>query len=285
MSTSRFSLNIVAVGPQRTASTWLYQALAEHPQLAFPEGVKETFFFDQRFEKGWDWYKWHYRNASEDALRSEVAPTYFDSELARQRLAELCSPLKVIISVRNPAERAVSLFRHHHSRGRVPADFEEAAQQFPSILAAGDYAEHAPKWEESFGPDNVFYLVQEDVADSAQDTLNKVCRFLGIELLELPESAQSRVNQSSGARYPIIAKLLSCSATFLRSYRLHWINQLGIRIGLKRMYSGGMAVSVGDEVVQALRERYEPHVLWLERRLGRSFAHWRSPVGEAGKTS
>lgn len=38
------TLDFLAIGPQRTASTWLDQCLRAHPNLYLPKGTKETFY-------------------------------------------------------------------------------------------------------------------------------------------------------------------------------------------------------------------------------------------------
>lgn len=54
--------DFLGIGPGRTGTTWLHQALEGHVDL--PHGIKETGFFGVRFSKGIDWYAQHFRYAS-----------------------------------------------------------------------------------------------------------------------------------------------------------------------------------------------------------------------------
>ncbi|MGH7778688.1 MAG: hypothetical protein ACREQR_02520 [Candidatus Binataceae bacterium] len=74
---SRRLPNFIAIGPARTGTTWLHHALA--PQIALPQGTKETSFFSSRYGFGIDWYAWHFRNALPDAVAGEVCPYFADA--------------------------------------------------------------------------------------------------------------------------------------------------------------------------------------------------------------
>ena len=57
-------VGLVGVGPQRTGTSWLHAQLSRHSRLCFPRRVKETFFFDERFHKGLEWYWSHFYHCS-----------------------------------------------------------------------------------------------------------------------------------------------------------------------------------------------------------------------------
>jgi hypothetical protein len=42
----------MVIGPMKAGTTWLYSYLISRGDVCLPEGVKETFFFDRRFNKG-----------------------------------------------------------------------------------------------------------------------------------------------------------------------------------------------------------------------------------------
>ena len=270
-------LNFVGVGPQRTASSWLHVVLAHHPSVAFPAGVKETMFFDQRFDKGLSWYEWHFRHATEHQVVGEIAPTYFDHTAARERLRTLYPELRIIINVRNPVERAHSLYRHHRAKGRVSGTFREAVHQQPSILSAGHYRRECEAWEALFGTDHVLYVVQEDVSSNPGRVLDEVCAFLGLRPIDLPTGARGKVNEGTDPRFPTLARMMSSTATLLRGARLHWLAEAGKRLGLTRLYSGGRAAPPLDPTLEhELAAMYDDDISWLERRLNRSFSSWRN---------
>ena len=270
-------LSFVGIGPQRTASTWLYEALLGHPAVCFPKDVKETMFFDLRFDKGMPWYWSHFKHHVSTQKLGEVAPTYFDQPEACARIRAHNPACQIIINVRNPVTRAFSLYRHHLAKGRVSGSFRDAVRQMPRIIDAGRFSVHCPCWEQAFGKDRVLYLCQEEIEKEPATILESVSAFLGIEARALPARGKSRVNAGTVPRHPALAKMAAALVTQLHGLRLHGLVAFGKRLGLQRVYSGGssdMVVLTPGDYDAAVAD-YEADIRYIEQRLGRSFAVWR----------
>src|ERR1700741_5475445 len=97
------------IGPPRTGTSWLHQVLGQH--IILPDEVKETRFFDTHFHRGMDWYRAHFRPSDKNAIAGEVAPTYFISSLARERLARPVPEARIVCIFRDPVERIFSHYR------------------------------------------------------------------------------------------------------------------------------------------------------------------------------
>src|ERR1700756_3557481 len=82
------------VGPPRTGTTWLHSVLGQCAWLSHP--TKETRFFDKYFDRGLGWYTSHYKRANGGRVVGEVAPTYFASATARERIAKLIPVAKIV---------------------------------------------------------------------------------------------------------------------------------------------------------------------------------------------
>jgi hypothetical protein len=269
-------LDFVGIGPQRTASTWLDEMLRHHPSVALPEGVKETKFFDEHYRKGFDWYARHFEHAAASQVRGEICPTYFDHDAARDRLKSAYPRLKVIVNLRNPVERAFSVYRLELTKGRVTGGFRQAAAKNPRIITSGHYAEHCPKWEAAFGRENVLYLLQEDIRANPQQVLDGVYTFLGIPPIPMPAVAGENFSVTHVPRYPKLARLFSETARLLRGYRLHWLVNLGKMASLNRVYRGGEAPeTLTPELRRELVQTFERDIGWAEEKLGRKFPEWR----------
>ncbi len=234
-------------------------------------------FFDQRYEKGLPWYVWHYQNSQAGQTLGEIAPTYFSSTKASERCRSHFPDLKVIINVRDPITKAHSLFRHHYSKGRTKGSFEDALANMPELIDSGRYATHAKRWLETFGSEQVLFVVQEDVKKTPQSVIDEVCKFLAIEPISLDqEKAAKQVNSATAPRSVMLAWLLSNSATRLRSLRLHKLVNLAKALGIKKAFSGGKPVpEMPEETKTQLANTFAEDILWLERTLQRDFSSWR----------
>ncbi len=273
-----FQLTFLGIGPQRTASSWLDQVLRSHPAIALPRNVKETMFFDSRFEKGLAWYTSHFPYKAMHRSFGEIAPTYFDDAGARERVASYFPELRIIINVRNPVERAFSLYRHHLGKGRVTGSFLDAVREMPRIMESGHYRIHCPAWEARFGRERVLYLIQEDIQKRPSQVLENVCSFLDLNVIPLPQMGQRRFGASDLPRFPALARLAAKAATELRKRRLHNLVEFGKRLGLKSVYRGGNnnQATLTRSLFSKLQPEFEEDLTWLETRLGRDLSSWRT---------
>lgn len=274
-------LAAVGVGPQRTATTWLHACLAPHPELCLPRRVKETFFLDRRFDRGWDWYWAHFGDCPPGGLRAEIAPTLFDVPEAAARLREHNPTCRILASLRDPAERAVSLWLDYRRKGLAGASFREACRRRPEILEASRYAEHLPRWIEAFGRERVHVLLVDDVAERPEAVLGDVYGFLGVEPPEEPPpAARRRVYPGSLPRFPALARAAARAARWLRGRGLHWPLEAARKWGLRdAVFRGGGEgrPEPPPELRRELVAAFEEDVVYVEELMGRELPGWRAP--------
>ena len=261
-------LRLLGVGPQRTGSTWLDAQLRRHSDLALPTNVKETFFFDRHWARGAADYASHFPEAH--VAWAEVGPTYFDDPEVPERVCSLAADVHIVVTLRDPLDRAVSLFQHHHRKGRVPDSFDAAAAAIPRIVTAGDYADHLPRWLRVFGAGRVHVVLLDDITEDPARVLADLMERCGLAALAPSDDAGERVNAASAPRFPALAGAAARAVTLLRDARLHRVVEVGKRLGLKRVYRGGGAPpeATSDERAR-LAARYRPHVEYVESLLDR----------------
>src|SRR5690242_7096592 len=141
------------IGPPRTGTSWLHSILSEHTVL--PRLTKETRFFDNHFHRGVHWYRAHFPAGNTGKPMGEVAPTYFASHEARERIAGLLPHARVICTFRDPVERVISLYRLKRAYGMIPWSFEQALVCDPELTESGRYATHLKAWQCCLGRDQV----------------------------------------------------------------------------------------------------------------------------------
>ena len=276
-SNSDTRLDFLCIGPQRTASSWLQEVLQCHPSVCLPKGVKETMFFDLRYAKGLDWYNWHFEHSSEGQKCGEIAPTYFDSPEACERIVSLRPNIKIIIMVRNPIERTFSLYRHHFSKGRIGVDFQTALSMHPELISSSKYSQHATYWESAIPRDQIAYIWQDEVVTDPEAVLSKICDFIGLPRLEtLPAIARDVVNHATAPKSKLLAFTLSSISTALRSARLYKIVDIAKSFGLKSVFEGGKPIEpMTADTKKQLAAEFEPDIAWLESHLKRDLSDWR----------
>lgn len=268
-------LEIVGVGPQKTATSWLAEVLEGAPMLCFPSGVKETFFWDRKFDAGLHWYFSHFKC---DGRCIEFGPTYFHSLEAISRLKTHNPELRIIITLRDPAARAWSLHQHHRRKGRVGDDFEEAMSLFPEIIDAGRYATHVPRWIEAFGSDQVLVLLQDEVERDPRNVIERICGLIGERIDPDELELYKRVNVGGIPPSLAAAKVATRVTEVLRGTGFYSLVNLGKRLGLKEMvYGAGQSgpAPMPPKLRSRLVSEFEQDIGFIERFLRVDLSDWR----------
>ena len=85
----------------------------------------------------------------------EVAPTYFASDEARERLIRTFPEARIICIFRDPVERIISHYRVKRAYGMLAWDLEQAIRRDPELIESSKYATHLKAWQRTFGSDQV----------------------------------------------------------------------------------------------------------------------------------
>jgi len=273
-----FHLHFVGIGPQRTGTSWLNQLLRCHPALCLPQGTIEPMFFDRYYTHGLARYVSHFSRRQPDHRCGEISPTYFDVEPVPERIYQLNPACRIIINLRNPISRALSLYRHHLSKGRVKGSFRQAVTHMPRIIAAGRYEQHIPRWLDVFDPAQITFVLLDDIKRKPEVVLRRIYRFLGISPIDLPEAAYDKINGMMMPRFPGLARLAARWVTRLQAGGFYQFIELGKRLGLKRVvYAGNRQnaprLSLDDQ--NWLLATYEADIAFVENLLKRDLTTWR----------
>jgi hypothetical protein len=272
------------LGPPRTGTTWLHEVLAPHTLL--PSPTKETRFFDHHFHRGLDWYLAHFSAPNDHRPMGEVAPTYFASDAARERIARLVPDARVVCVFRNPVERVLSLYRLKRAYGMFPWTFEQAILNDPELFDSGRYATHLKAWFNTLGEKQVLVMIYEDLKRNPQAYLNTLTDFLGIARISLTGSQRRVINASEGLTIPrsyFLTRTATGMADWFKAARMD-----RVLVAAKRKYflkfflrSGSSFESVSPDRTRKLYELFRPEVEELEAMLNRDFPSWKPASAKA----
>lgn len=200
------SPNFLFIGPDKSGSTWLYEALRQHRQVFLPR-VKELFFFDQFYDKGWSWYSRNFQNAGEQHhIVAEICHDYLFSPLACQRIAHDLPFAKLMVCLREPVQRAFSEFLYRVKVGVLDCDFETALEEAVELIDHGRYAQYLGCYLERFKRDQIFVAIFDDLAANPQRFFDSLCDFLEIEHVILSSQLQEKALPAATPRLPRVTK-------------------------------------------------------------------------------
>ncbi len=275
------------IGPPRTGTSWLHEVLGRHTLLPAP--TKETRFFDNHFDRGFEWYRAHFPTSTEDRLVGEVAPTYFASAQARERIAEAIPAAKVVCIFRDPVERVVSLYRLKRAYGMIPWSFEEAIIRDSELMESGKYGVNLKAWRRTLGTDQVLATVYDDLRDEPQSYLDSVTDFIGLPRFELAPSQIGRVFTSETMTHPrnyYRTRSATAMAEWLKLRQLDTVVAAVKKSPLLKLVLGGGPpfTKLSRELSLKLYEHFRPEVEELESLLNRDFSAWKMSSMETSQS-
>lgn len=204
----------IGIGAQKCASSWVHAVLAEHPDIdAAP--AKELDFFSYHHDRGHDWYRQHWRG---HGIRFENSPSYLHDPRAPGRLAAFAPDARLILTLRDPVERAYSHHLHEVARGHIPPkSFAEALRDNPDYLEQGFYTRHLRRWLEVFPRAQVHVLLAEEIASAPETARQAMLHFLNLDPGPPPAMLSEPRNVSDKARSPALRRVLRAGGAAMRT--------------------------------------------------------------------
>jgi hypothetical protein len=273
--------NFAYIGTSKAGSTWLFNALAGHPDV-YLASDKGLYYFDQHFDNGQQWYLDHFRAAGNQAAVGEISHSYLSSPQAAARIAELNPGMRLLVCLREPVDRAFSDYLDLLKNGQFDGPFPAALEQFPRLLDRGRYATHLQRYVDLFPRQQLHVSLFDDLRSDPQAYADEVFGFLAIPRLDLPPAdLKSRMPAGTPRITAVAAAAKSASKlakrTGLRRLRSRVKRSVLVRQALYRPYKDDRP-TVDPVLAAELRLGFADEVLRLDSMLGRPVsATWGYP--------
>ena len=263
--------NFLIVGAAKSGTSSLHNYLNQHTEVFMPsynkEGkkVKEPRFLikdivEKRLHNGvWTWEE--YQTLFEDVKdvkaigESTVLYLYYYEHAIKNIKLRLGDEVKIIIMLRNPADRAYSAFQHV-SRGFQEQHFFEKALEIederlekdntitPMVMYKnmGLYYEMVKAYLDAF--ENVHIILYEDFRDKTDEVLQGVYQFLELDVNQIVDS--SIRHNVGGKRWKN------------KSFKKIFMNKNLLKSVLKSIIPKKIRKAVRDKLVNASTEAVVP---------------------------
>ena len=202
--------DFIIIGAPKAGTTALHSALAQHPEV-FTTTPKEPKYWlcgdappphwtgpgDAHSQQEWIWRRRDYdalfRPAAEHQVRGESTPFYLWSYPAHRRIAEHLPDVKLVAVVRDPIDRAYSNWMHlwsdglergsRTSSGPSPCSGNgstPAGRRSGATATSGCTAGSSSTSIGTSTAQRVLVVRYRDIVETPAQTVDEVCRFLGI---------------------------------------------------------------------------------------------------------
>lgn len=223
MKNSNSLPDFIIAGAMKCGTSSLHHILAHHPDIFIPE--RELHFYDMDDmlqhpdfflyeDKKWnvpdfkkekeiylDWYRNFFRQAKEDDITGEDSTTYISSTIAAKRIAEVNPSAKIIILLRDPADRCYSHYWHLVRTGRVAERFEKALPHNKNmIIQRSLYKHQIEHWLDYIPPQKMMFVAFEEFIHNIDKVIHNVLKFIKADPQKLTlENVETHRNK---ALYP-----------------------------------------------------------------------------------
>lgn len=278
----------IGVGAQKCATTWLSECLRYHPEI-FMSSPKELRFFGLHWEKGIEWYLEYFKDSEGYRAAGEISPGYLVNPVAPERIASVLGQVKIIVSIRNPIDRFVSHYKHSIRDNHLPMaefnslnieTFHKAIKLVPSLLRNGNYYDDIKGYIDTFGAENVYILVKEDIDKDAEREIRKLYKFLEVDQTYIPPMVNQQVNLGIMPRYIIVEHFRVRIFRFCE-HKAPWIINYVRKLRLPQIYKRFNSkkdeekLVIEDAVLRELSSFYYAEVSKIKGLLGRELEVWK----------
>ncbi|REJ83064.1 MAG: sulfotransferase [Bacteroidetes bacterium] len=293
--------DFLIAGTARAGTTSLYYYLKQHPEIFLPK-VKEPCFYtfaNQKisYRKGKfafavtnpEKYSRLYSAAQSGQIKGDLSTPYLylhERTISNiKRYHPSPDQLKIVIILRNPADRAFSQYMWKRRDGREELEFEEALNEEENRMKLGFsfdyfyrdrglYYNQVKAYLENFSQVRIFLL--DDFKKDTTGMMKELCRFIGVS-----NEFEFKMEKERNAGYEPRWNLLGRIVTAESKLKFHILNHIpenlksGIRNQLDKWNSiSNQKAQMKIETRQRLTEFYTEDMKKLQKLIGRDLSDW-----------
>lgn len=186
--------NFIIIGAQKSASTLMHLQLADHPDVFMP--MKEIpVFEDPYYSQGAvDRLQTLFAMAPEGKVRGMKRPDYLPKPECAERIQAHIPGVKLLVTLRDPIERAVSAYFHYMHEGWIPVapvdvgltslldgEYDVLYPRAQEVVEFGFYGRHLDAYRTAFDSAQMLVVLHDDLIRNGREVMEGVESFLGLK--------------------------------------------------------------------------------------------------------
>lgn len=288
---SKIVLDFMWVGAEKAGSTWVADILSEHPQVSFSE-PKEIQYFNKsatfiqwyqnkNFSKWIEWYEKHFLHCKKWNKIWEFSTIYLSDDTVPKLIKETYPKIKIIITLRNPIERAYSQYQMYKNYfKKEERNFQTAIENEAEYIDKWMYFKNISNYTKFFDRENILIILLDDIKKDPKKETNKIYKFLWIDTSFLSNSSNKKSNASQTVKNKFIFPVMSSFSKVLIFLRLSFLLNFLKRIWLKRLvfklfFKKYKYEKMEEKSRKYLQEKFATDISNLEKFLWRDLSEWK----------
>lgn len=292
MNTPKLFPSFFIVGAPKAGTTALYDYLSGHPEVCMSSDKEPNYFshheisaqglyYQKKNPQTQEAYLALFQPGPGQLIAGEGSVSYLFYPEVATRIHAFNPDAKIIISLRDPVQRAFSHYQMDYSLGLVKASFDEIVEQgatHPSLrlhyqqyIELGMYYHQVKRYLDLFPANQVLLLLHEDLLRHPVKQLSLLSSFLGIRYDE-SVAAFRQINVSGAPRSGLIKKLYQNES--VRKFIAGVVNE-EVRLKIKStLFSKKNLPQLSTRARQALNKQYAVDLEQLAGLINKPLHHW-----------
>lgn len=278
--------NFFIVGGSKCGTTNISYYLNLHPKIFFTK-LNEPYYFCQ-----WDVPEDYKRNSmitdmknylnlfkdvTNETIVGEASSPYLSCPHAASEIKKAFPKSKILISIRNPIERAHSAYFSYKFMHPTKKNFMEMIKEheklikdrifyIDSILESGFYTKNIINFQNAFGEENVKIIIFEEYIKNIESGIRSILNFLG-----LSENIQFEEQSKGSYRVPknSLSKILLNNKKFRKISTVMIPTVMRQKLGDKYFLKQEKKPEMGKNERTYLKKLYKNEATELEKFLGK----------------
>jgi len=284
--------NLFIVGFPKCGTSALASRLSKHSSIFLPK-LKELQYFDSEFYSSnlngpgdgkpiinnLNDYLEEYKGRKETYL-IDATPSYILEDQVANEIYKFNSSARVIIMIRNPAERAFSNYAHLVRDQREELSFDNALKaekersdknwsSFWRYKDSSFYYKRIKNYIDTFGSKNVFVITTEELKQKQKKIIDETIAWLGLDR----EDIYSNVTYNKSGLPNSSLKLVNI---FKKNSLIKWVGKKIIsKESFERFKSKNLIpMKIEKNSYELLKKEFENDIKMLEKLLDRDLSLW-----------
>lgn len=270
--------NFLIIGAPRAGTTSLYHYLRQHPDV-YMSPLKEGryFWFEGQpeghpFTRNRASYERLFVAATSQRAVGEASPQYLGSTTGAERIAADIPSARLIVSLRNPADRAYSSYLFRRRNGTERGTMEEALRPGTYHFDTGLYHQRLVRYFARFARDRIKVLLFDDLVTDPRAVLRELHRFLEIDP-DFATDVSERHNRALVPRSRLANAIVLRTTTAIHRLLPAALHDTGLGTRLQRLVLRPPA-PLPPAVRHRLLAGFRDDILTTGALLGRDLSHW-----------
>ena len=186
------NIDFAIIGAQKSATTWITHALAEHRNIYLPKDEIPIFENGYNSEEYFTGLMSMYNKVNTEKVKGIKNTHLLFYKECPSIIFNRTPNIKLIATFRDPVDRAISSYYWHLRVGAIPLleineglerifELGENSKDWQTIFEPGFYAKQVKQFQKYFGNEQFHFILHEEIRSNPNQTIKNLYNFLGVD--------------------------------------------------------------------------------------------------------